>query len=72
MPLLQLTNHTIFDATDGAGILLDTQAGNYWSLNPVATVMLEAAIAAPAMIGDSSTPNIGYRIPAAMGMPSTL
>jgi len=36
------------------------------------TLTDDNAIAAAAMIGDSSTPNVGYRIPAAIGTPAAL
>ncbi|GAA4931045.1 PqqD family protein [Streptomyces coeruleoprunus] len=44
MPLLQLTDRTVFDPADGAGILLDGAEGVYFELNPVATLMLDAAL----------------------------
>jgi hypothetical protein len=44
MPLLSLADHAIFDATDEAGIILDTRAGVYWNLNATATIMLQAAL----------------------------
>ena len=45
MPLLSLADHAIFDATDEAGIILDTRAGIYFNLNATATIMLQAALA---------------------------
>ena len=45
MPLLSLADHANFDATDESGIILDTRAGVYFSLNATATIMLEAALA---------------------------
>jgi hypothetical protein len=45
MPLLSLADHAIFDATDEAGIILDTRAGLYFNLNVTATIMLQAALA---------------------------
>jgi hypothetical protein len=45
MPLLSLADHAIFDATDDAGIILDTRAGLYFDLNVTATIMLQAALA---------------------------
>lgn len=45
MPLLSLADHAIFDATDGAGLILDTRAGVYFNLNVTATLMLQAALA---------------------------
>jgi len=45
MPLLSLADHAIFDATDEAGIILDTRAGLYLNLNVTATIMLQAALA---------------------------
>jgi hypothetical protein len=45
MPLLALADHAIFDATDEAGIILDTRAGVYFNLNVTATIMLQAALA---------------------------
>ncbi|MGW0736389.1 PqqD family protein [Streptomyces sp. NPDC002851] len=44
MPLLRLTEQTVFDPADGAGILLDGADGAYYELNPVATLMLQAAL----------------------------
>lgn len=44
MPLLQLTERTTFDPADGAGILLGGSQGDYFELNPVATLMLQAAL----------------------------
>ena len=37
--LLSLADHAIFDATDEAGIILDTRAGVYFNLNVTATIM---------------------------------
>jgi hypothetical protein len=45
MPLLSLADHATFDATDAAGIILDTRDGVYFNLNVTATIMLEAALA---------------------------
>ena len=45
MPLLSLADHAVFDATDEAGIILDTRAGVYFDLNITATMMLQAALA---------------------------
>ena len=45
MPLLSLADHATFDATDDAGIILDTRAGVYFDLNVTATIMLQAALA---------------------------
>lgn len=45
MPLLSLADHATFDATDEAGIILDTRAGVYFTLNATATIMLQAALA---------------------------
>src|SRR5678815_1144971 len=44
MPLLSLADHATFDATDEAGIILDTRAGVYFDLNVTATIMLQAAL----------------------------
>lgn len=44
MPLLRLTEQTVFDPADGAGVLLDGADGAYYELNPVATLMLQAAL----------------------------
>ncbi|MGW8377664.1 PqqD family protein [Streptomyces sp. ODS28] len=44
MPLLRLTDGTVFDPADGAGVLLDGAQGVYFELNQVATLMLEAAL----------------------------
>ena len=43
--LLSLADHAIFDATDEAGIILDTRAGVYFNLNVTATIMLQAMLA---------------------------
>ena len=45
MPVLSLADHAIFDAADEAGVILDTRAGVYFSLNVTATIMLQAALA---------------------------
>lgn len=45
MPLLSLADHATFDATDEAGIILDTRAGVYFNLNVTATIMLQTALA---------------------------
>lgn len=45
MPLLSLADHATFDATDDAGVILDTRAGVYFDLNVTATIMLQAALA---------------------------
>jgi len=45
MPLLSLADYAIFDATDEAGIILDTRAGIYFNLNVTATIMLQATLA---------------------------
>jgi hypothetical protein len=44
MSLLRLSDHAVFDTTDGDGVILDTHAGNYFHLNPVATQMLDAML----------------------------
>lgn len=44
MSLLRLSDRAVFDSTDGDGVILDTHAGNYFHLNPVATQMLEAML----------------------------
>ena len=44
MSLLQLSDSAIFDITDGDGVILETQGGTYFHLNPVATQMLEALL----------------------------
>lgn len=44
MPLLHLTDQTVFDPADGAGVLLDGAEGTYFELNAVATLMLQAAL----------------------------
>ncbi|MET9964882.1 PqqD family protein [Streptomyces sp. NPDC006356] len=44
MPLLRLTEQTVFDRADGVGVLLNGAEGTYYELNPVATLMLEAAL----------------------------
>lgn len=45
MPLLSLADHATFDASDDAGVILDTRAGVYFQLNATATIMLDAALA---------------------------
>ena len=45
MPLLSLADHATFDASDDAGVVLDTRAGVYFQLNATATIMLDAALA---------------------------
>jgi hypothetical protein len=44
MPVLSLADHAIFDATDDAGIILDTRGGVYFNLNVSATIMLQVAL----------------------------
>lgn len=44
MPVLSLADHATFDATDEAGIILDTHGGRYFDLNATATLMLQAAL----------------------------
>jgi hypothetical protein len=44
MPVLSLADHATFDATDEAGIILDTRGGVYFNLNATATVMLQVAL----------------------------
>lgn len=44
MPLLHLTDQTVFDPADGSGVLFAGTEGAYYELNPVATLMLEAAL----------------------------
>ncbi|WP_378730346.1 PqqD family protein [Nocardia brasiliensis] len=44
MSLLQLGDDAILDTTDGVGIIMDTRAGVYFELNPVATLMVQAAM----------------------------
>jgi hypothetical protein len=44
MALLRLADHVVFDAADGAGVILDTARGVYIGLNPTATLMLEAGL----------------------------
>jgi hypothetical protein len=36
------------------------------------TLKEDSAMAAPAMIGESNSPNVGYKMPAAMGIPAAL
>lgn len=45
MPLLSLADHAVFDATDDAGVILDSRAGVYFNLNVTATLMLQATLA---------------------------
>ncbi|MCM6778509.1 PqqD family protein [Nocardia sp. CDC159] len=44
MSLLQLGTDAILDTTDGVGIIMDTRQGVYFELNPVATLMVQAAM----------------------------
>ena len=44
MPLLHLTDQTVFDPADGTGVLFAGTEGAYYELNPVATLMLQAAL----------------------------
>lgn len=44
MALLRLAEHAIFDVADGDGVILDTSEGVYFSLNPTATLILQAAL----------------------------
>ena len=44
MPVLSLADHATFDATDEAGIILDTRDGVYFNLNATGTVMLQVAL----------------------------
>lgn len=44
MAAVRLADHAVFDDTDGAGVILDTRTGFYLSLNPTATLLLEAAL----------------------------
>ncbi|MFI9407071.1 PqqD family protein [Nocardia sp. NPDC052316] len=44
MPLLQLGEDAILDTTDGVGVIMDSGAGVYFELNPVATLMVQAAM----------------------------
>ncbi|MFF0489295.1 PqqD family protein [Nocardia sp. NPDC004068] len=43
MPLLRLGDDAVLDTTDGVGIVMDTRAGEYFRLNPTATLMLGVA-----------------------------
>lgn len=45
MPVFSLADHATFDATDGAGIILDTRAGVYFNLNVTATIILQVVLA---------------------------
>jgi coenzyme PQQ synthesis protein D (PqqD) len=44
MALLQLAEHAVFDVADGDGVILNTSEGVYFSLNPTATLILQAAL----------------------------
>jgi hypothetical protein len=44
MPVLSLADHATFDATDEAGIILDTRGGVYFNLNVIGTIMLQVAL----------------------------
>ena len=62
MPLLKLTEQTVFDPADGAGVLLDGAEGAYYELNPVATLMLQAALEYDT--ADEAVRHLGKRIDA--------
>jgi hypothetical protein len=66
MPLLSLADHAIFDATDGAGIILDTRTGVYFSLNGTATLMLQAGLTCETL--DQVVAQLATRIDASAGM----
>jgi hypothetical protein len=44
MALLRLAEHVVFDIADGNGVILDTREAEYFSLNPPATLILQAAL----------------------------
>ncbi|MBF6328534.1 PqqD family protein [Nocardia transvalensis] len=44
MSLLQLGADAVLDTTDGVGIIMDSRQGVYFELNPVATLMVQAAM----------------------------
>ena len=44
MAFLRLAEHVVFDIADGDGVILDTFGGEYFSLNPTATLILQAAL----------------------------
>lgn len=44
MAFLRLAEHVVFDIADGDGVILDTFDGEYFSLNPTATLILQAAL----------------------------
>ena len=62
MPLLRLTDQTTFDPADGTGLLLDGAEGRYYELNPVATLMLQAALEYDTT--DEAVRHLGERIDA--------
>lgn len=62
MPLLRLTDQTVFDPADGSGLLLDGAEGTYYELNPVATLMLQAALEYDT--ADDAVRHLGERIDA--------
>lgn len=62
MPLLRLTDQTVFDPADGTGLLLDGAEGAYYELNPVATLMLQAALEYDTT--DEAVRHLGERIDA--------
>ncbi|QOV36967.1 PqqD family protein [Streptomyces ferrugineus] len=62
MPLLRLTDQTVFDPADGSGLLLDGAEGTYYELNPVATLMLQAALEYDTT--DEAVRHLGERIDA--------
>jgi hypothetical protein len=62
MPLLRLTDQPVFDPADGTGLLLDGAQGAYYELNPVATLMLQAALEYDTT--DEAVRHLGERIDA--------
>ncbi|MFE0251378.1 PqqD family protein [Streptomyces sp. NPDC059010] len=62
MPLLHLTDQTVFDPADGTGVLFAGTEGAYYELNPVATLMLQAALRYDTT--DEAVRHLGERIDA--------
>ena len=62
MPVLSLADHATFDATDEAGIILDTRGGVYLDLNVTATIMLQVALECDTL--DQIVARLGERIDA--------
>ncbi len=44
MPIFRLRDGVIFDASDGDGLILDSEVGEFLTLNQVATLILETCL----------------------------